>query len=112
MAVVGAGFVDFEITWRGDIFSGAQQSSSVTRTTNSLSLAKAGAPVRRLMEAWAILRSEGAPRYERLIPPSSPTPFVLGLERWPHAAHTRLVATVEPASALSDPREGAGVPAR
>jgi hypothetical protein len=31
MAVVGAGFSDFEITWRGDIFSGAQQSSSAAK---------------------------------------------------------------------------------
>jgi hypothetical protein len=28
LAVVSAGFVDFEITWRGDVFSGALQSSS------------------------------------------------------------------------------------
>ena len=28
MAVVGAGFVDFAITWRADVFSGAPQSSS------------------------------------------------------------------------------------
>jgi len=28
MAVVMAGFVDFEITWRADVFSGAPQSSS------------------------------------------------------------------------------------
>jgi TusA-related sulfurtransferase len=28
MAVVAAGFVDFEITWRADVFSGAPQSSS------------------------------------------------------------------------------------
>lgn len=28
MAVVLAGFVDFEITWRADVFSGAPQSSS------------------------------------------------------------------------------------
>jgi hypothetical protein len=28
MAVVGAGFVGFEITWRADVFSGAPQSSS------------------------------------------------------------------------------------
>lgn len=27
MAVVAAGFVDFAITWRGDVFSGAPQSS-------------------------------------------------------------------------------------
>jgi hypothetical protein len=26
--VVAAGFVDFEISWRGDVFSGAAQSSS------------------------------------------------------------------------------------
>jgi len=26
--VVAAGFVDFEITWQGDVFSGAPQSSS------------------------------------------------------------------------------------
>ena len=31
MAVVGAGFVDFEITWRGDIYSGAVQSSSAAQ---------------------------------------------------------------------------------
>jgi len=29
--VVGAGFVDFEITWRGDVFSGAVQSSSAAK---------------------------------------------------------------------------------
>jgi len=28
MAVINAGFVEFEITWRGDIYSGAAQSSS------------------------------------------------------------------------------------
>ena len=28
MAVVMAGFVDFEIAWRADVFSGAPQSSS------------------------------------------------------------------------------------
>lgn len=28
MAVVMAGFVGFEVTWRGDVFSGAPQSSS------------------------------------------------------------------------------------
>ena len=28
MTVLGAGFVDFEITWRGDIYSGAAHSSS------------------------------------------------------------------------------------
>jgi len=28
MAVVMAGFVDFEITWRADVFSGAPQASS------------------------------------------------------------------------------------
>ena len=28
MAVVAAGFVDAEITWRGDVFAGAPQSSS------------------------------------------------------------------------------------
>ena len=28
MAVVMAGFVDFEITWQADVFSGAPQSSS------------------------------------------------------------------------------------
>lgn len=28
MAVVMAGFVDFEITWRKDVFSGAPQASS------------------------------------------------------------------------------------
>jgi len=27
-AVISAGFVDFEITWRADVFSGAPQSSS------------------------------------------------------------------------------------
>ena len=31
MAVLGAGFVDFEITWRGDVFSGAPQSSSAAK---------------------------------------------------------------------------------
>jgi hypothetical protein len=30
MAVVMAGFVDFEITWRADVFSGAPQESSAT----------------------------------------------------------------------------------
>jgi TusA-related sulfurtransferase len=30
MAVVMAGFVDFEITWQADVFSGAPQSSSAT----------------------------------------------------------------------------------
>jgi hypothetical protein len=28
MAVVAAGFVDFAINWRGDVFNGAPQSSS------------------------------------------------------------------------------------
>jgi hypothetical protein len=31
MAVVSAGFVDFEITWRADVFSGAPQSSSAAK---------------------------------------------------------------------------------
>lgn len=31
MAVATAGFVDFEITWRGDIYSGAVQSSSAAQ---------------------------------------------------------------------------------
>jgi hypothetical protein len=31
MAVVGAGFVDFEITWRGDIYGGAVQFSSAAK---------------------------------------------------------------------------------
>jgi hypothetical protein len=29
--VVAAGFVDFAITWRGDVFSGAPQSSSAAK---------------------------------------------------------------------------------
>jgi hypothetical protein len=29
--VVSAGFIDFEITWRGDVFSGAVQSSSAAK---------------------------------------------------------------------------------
>ena len=31
MAVVSAGFVEFEITWRGDVYSGAPQSSSAAK---------------------------------------------------------------------------------
>ena len=31
MTVVVAGFVDFEITWRGDVYSGAPQSSSAAK---------------------------------------------------------------------------------
>jgi hypothetical protein len=31
MAVVAAGFVNFEITWRGDVYSGAPQSSSAAK---------------------------------------------------------------------------------
>lgn len=31
MAVVAAGFVEFEITWRGDVYSGAAQSSSAAK---------------------------------------------------------------------------------
>ena len=31
MTVVAAGFVDFEITWRGDVYSGAPQSSSAAK---------------------------------------------------------------------------------
>jgi len=31
MAVVAAGFVEFEITWRGDVYSGAVQSSSAAK---------------------------------------------------------------------------------
>ena len=31
LAVVGAGFVDFEITWRGDVYNGAVQSSSAAK---------------------------------------------------------------------------------
>jgi hypothetical protein len=31
MAVVAAGFVGFEITWRGEIYSGAVQSSSAAK---------------------------------------------------------------------------------
>jgi hypothetical protein len=31
MAVAAAGFVNFEITWRGDVYSGAVQSSSAAK---------------------------------------------------------------------------------
>jgi hypothetical protein len=31
MTVIAAGFVDFEITWRGDVFSGAPQASSAAK---------------------------------------------------------------------------------
>jgi hypothetical protein len=31
MTVVAAGFVEFEITWRGDVYSGAPQSSSAAK---------------------------------------------------------------------------------
>ena len=31
MTVVAAGFVDFEITWRGDVYTGAPQSSSAAK---------------------------------------------------------------------------------
>jgi hypothetical protein len=31
MAIIAAGFVEFEITWRGDVFSGAPQSSSAAK---------------------------------------------------------------------------------
>ncbi|HEY1292373.1 MAG TPA: hypothetical protein VGJ60_04700 [Chloroflexota bacterium] len=31
MAVLAAGFVEFEITWRGDVYSGAAQSSSAAK---------------------------------------------------------------------------------
>jgi hypothetical protein len=31
MAVVAAGFVGFEITWRGDVYAGAAQSSSAAK---------------------------------------------------------------------------------
>jgi hypothetical protein len=31
MAVVSAGFVEFEIIWRGDVYSGAPQSSSAAK---------------------------------------------------------------------------------
>jgi hypothetical protein len=31
MAVVAAGFVEFEIIWRGDVYSGAVQSSSAAK---------------------------------------------------------------------------------
>jgi hypothetical protein len=31
MAVIAAGFVEFEIIWRGDVYSGAVQSSSAAK---------------------------------------------------------------------------------
>ncbi len=51
MAVLGAGFVEFEITWRGDVYREAPQSSSAARFgTLGISF---GARKARSDEEWA-----------------------------------------------------------
>jgi len=51
MAVLGAGFVEFEITWRGDVYSEAPQSSSAANFgTLGISF---GARKARSDEEWA-----------------------------------------------------------
>jgi hypothetical protein len=60
MAVVGAGFVDFEITWRGDVFSGATQSSSAAKYgTLGINLrARKAASEQEWADALALLQCE------------------------------------------------------
>jgi hypothetical protein len=51
MAVVAAGFVDFEITWRGDVYSGAPQSSSAAKNgTLGVNFSARARPARS--ESW------------------------------------------------------------
>jgi hypothetical protein len=60
MAVVAAGFVDFEITWRGDIYSGAVQSSSAAKygTLGVNFSARKASSEREWADALAALRCE------------------------------------------------------
>lgn len=60
MAVVAAGFINFEITWRGDIYSGALQSSSAAKYgTLGINLSARKARSRReLTQAMAALECD------------------------------------------------------
>ena len=59
MAVVAAGFVGFEITWRGDIYGGAAQSSSAAKYgTLGINFRGRKASDAELAEALAALQCE------------------------------------------------------
>ena len=82
MTVIGAGFVDFQITWRGDVYSGAPQSSSAAKYgTLGVNFAarksQLGARVGRGTCRIAV-RFGGPPERLRLAPPHVPE---LALER-------------------------------
>ncbi len=58
MSIVAAGFVDFEITWRGDVYSGAPQSSSAAKygTLGVNFSARKASSERELADALAALQ--------------------------------------------------------
>ena len=59
MAVVAAGFVGFEITWRGDVYGGAAQSSSAAKYgTLGINFRARKASDAELAEALAALQCE------------------------------------------------------
>ena len=60
MAVVAAGFVDFEITWRGDVYGGAPQSSSAAKygTLGINFRARKALSEQEMIEALAALRCD------------------------------------------------------
>ena len=60
MAVVAAGFVGFEITWRGDVYGGAAQSSSAAQygTLGINFRARKASSAAELAEALAALLCE------------------------------------------------------
>jgi hypothetical protein len=60
MTVVAAGFVEFEITWRGDVYSGAPQSSSAAKygTLGVNFSARKASSEQELAEALAALQCD------------------------------------------------------
>jgi hypothetical protein len=58
--VISAGFVDFEITWQGDVYSGAVQSSSAAKygTLGINFRARKASSEQELADALAALRCE------------------------------------------------------
>jgi hypothetical protein len=72
MAVVGAGFVDFEITWRGDVFSDAAQSSSAAKygTLGVNFRARQATSEQELADALAALQCD-APTVRSAVAPHS-----------------------------------------
>ena len=62
--MVGAGFVGFEITWRGDVFNGATQSSSAAKygTLGINFRARKAASEQELTDALAALQCAAVPR--------------------------------------------------